>query len=241
MGSAIASVHMLRVIRSGLSPAGWIMVWLTFSCVALTAAGPFIFLARRYSRRLPGYPKVGDWLWALLGVPWVITAIIESVVPGEDPRHNPLFSIDLDHQPGALVPDRLGGGLGHLGHGSSRTGGADRGGPVDQSGRPDPRNRLADSMRAGHGRPELTQPADRRVNRTIGRSPQSWMREVVSSHGRESTGQASVPDSTHRSGCDGRRLWPRGGPVPCLLASRQRLAGSGTVRRRLLRRGWVWR
>ena len=38
MGSAIASVHMLRVIRSGLSPAGWTMVWLTFSCVALTAA-----------------------------------------------------------------------------------------------------------------------------------------------------------------------------------------------------------
>src|SRR5271157_2662068 len=46
MGSAIASVHLLRVIRSGLSPAGWIMIWLTFSCVALTAAGPFIFLAQ---------------------------------------------------------------------------------------------------------------------------------------------------------------------------------------------------
>jgi len=95
MGSAIASVHMLRVIRSGLSPAGWIMVWLTFSCVALTAAGPFIFLARRCSHRLPGYPKVGDWLWTLLGVPWVITAIIESVVPGEDPCHNPLFDTTL--------------------------------------------------------------------------------------------------------------------------------------------------
>jgi len=95
MGSAIASVHMLRVIRSGLSPAGWIMAWLTFLCVALTAAGPFIFLARRYSRKLRGYPKVGDWLWALLGVPWLITAIIQSVVPGEDPRHNPLFATTL--------------------------------------------------------------------------------------------------------------------------------------------------
>jgi hypothetical protein len=95
MGSAIASVHLLRVIRSGLSPAGWIMVWLTFSCVALTAAGPFIFLARRYSRRLPGDPKIGDWLWALLGMPWVITAIIESIVPGEDPRHTPLFATTL--------------------------------------------------------------------------------------------------------------------------------------------------
>jgi len=95
MGSAIASVQMLRVIRGGLSPAGWIMVWLTFSCVALTAAGPFIFLARRYSRRLPGYPKVGDRLWILLGVPWVIAAFIESVVPGEDLRHNPLFATTL--------------------------------------------------------------------------------------------------------------------------------------------------
>jgi len=95
MGSAIASVHMLRVMRGGLSPAGWIMVWLTFSCVALTAAGPFIFLARRYSRRLPGYPKIGDWLCALLGMPWVITAIIESVVPGEHPRQTPLFATTL--------------------------------------------------------------------------------------------------------------------------------------------------
>jgi hypothetical protein len=95
MGSAIASVHMLRVIRSGLSTAGWIMLWLTYSCVALTATGPFMFLARRYSRRLPGYPKIGDGLWALLGVPWVVTAVIESVVPGEDPRHNPLFSLTL--------------------------------------------------------------------------------------------------------------------------------------------------
>ena len=95
MGSAIASVHILRVIRSGLSPAGWIMVWLTFSYVALTAAGPFIFLARRFSRRLPGYPNIGDWLWALLGIPWVITAIIESVVPGEDPSHTPLVATCL--------------------------------------------------------------------------------------------------------------------------------------------------
>ncbi len=28
--------------------------------------------------------------------------------------------------------------------------------PVDQSGRPDPCDRLADSVRAGHGRPELS-------------------------------------------------------------------------------------
>jgi hypothetical protein len=92
MGSAIASVHLLRIIRKGLSGAGWIMVWITFCWVAITAAGPFLFLARRYSRRLIGYPKIGDRLWALLGLPWVITAVLQSALPGEDPRHNPLVA-----------------------------------------------------------------------------------------------------------------------------------------------------
>ena len=40
MGSAIASVHILRIMRSGLTAAGWVMVCLAFAWVALTAAGP---------------------------------------------------------------------------------------------------------------------------------------------------------------------------------------------------------
>jgi len=60
----------------------------------------------------------------------------------------------------------------------------------------------------------------------------------MSSHERESTGQTSVPDSTDRYGCDGRRIWPRGGPVPRLLASGPCPAGSGIVRRRVLRVAW---
>jgi hypothetical protein len=95
MGSAIASVHVLRVMRSGLAIAGWVMLCLTFAWVALTAAGPFIFLARRYSRRLLGYPMIGDWLWAILGLPWLFTAVIQSALPGEDPRQNPFFSATL--------------------------------------------------------------------------------------------------------------------------------------------------
>jgi hypothetical protein len=91
MGCAIASVHILRIIRSGLSVWGWIMVSLVFMWVGLTASGPFIFLARAYSRRLPGYPRVGDRLWALLGMPWVMTAIIQSALPGSEPGQNPLF------------------------------------------------------------------------------------------------------------------------------------------------------
>ncbi len=95
MGSAIASVHILRIMRSGLSVGGWVMVCLTFAWVALTSAGPFIFLARRYSMRLPDYPKVGDWLWAVMGLPWLLTAIIQASLPGEDPRQSPLFSLTL--------------------------------------------------------------------------------------------------------------------------------------------------
>jgi hypothetical protein len=95
MGSAIASVHTLRVIRSGLSAAGWVMICLMFACIALTATGQFIFLTRRFWRRLPGYPLVGDSLWAILGVPWLITALIESVLPGDAPSHNPLFEATL--------------------------------------------------------------------------------------------------------------------------------------------------
>jgi hypothetical protein len=95
MGSAIASVHILRLIRSGMSAWGWSLVCLVFIWVGLTASGPFIFLARAYSRRLPGYPRVGDRLWALLGLPWVITAIIQSALPGADPGQNPLFSSTL--------------------------------------------------------------------------------------------------------------------------------------------------
>ena len=43
VGAAIASVHMLRVLRGDLSLAGWVMLWLAFTWVAVTAAGPFLF------------------------------------------------------------------------------------------------------------------------------------------------------------------------------------------------------
>jgi hypothetical protein len=96
MGSAIASIHILRIMRSGLTAVGWVMICIAFAWVALTAAGPFIYLARRHASRLPNYPKVGDRLWAVLGLPWLITALIQSALPGEDPRQNPLFSTTLE-------------------------------------------------------------------------------------------------------------------------------------------------
>ncbi len=95
MGSAIASVHILRVMRADLSGARWIMVAVAFTWIAITAAGSFLFLARRFIRKLANYPKIGDWLWAMLGLPWLATAILQSATPGSEPRSSPLFSMTL--------------------------------------------------------------------------------------------------------------------------------------------------
>jgi hypothetical protein len=91
-GAAVASIHIRRVIRDDLAAPGWVMIWGTFAWVALTAAGPFLFLVRRFLRRLPDYPKVGDRLWALLGVPWLVTAVIRSAAPVPAPRRDALFA-----------------------------------------------------------------------------------------------------------------------------------------------------
>lgn len=95
MGSALSSILMLGVRRPELSGAGWVMIGVTFVLVAVTAAGPFIYLVRRFFRRVPGYPKIGDKLWALLGLPWLASALVQSVTPGTEPRHNPLFASAL--------------------------------------------------------------------------------------------------------------------------------------------------
>ena len=46
IGSAIASIHILGVRRWDLSAGGWVMVALTFTWIAMTASGPFVFLER---------------------------------------------------------------------------------------------------------------------------------------------------------------------------------------------------
>jgi len=95
MGSAIASIHVLRIMREDLSAGGWIMICLVFGGVTLTAAGPFVFLARRFARREPDYPKIGDRLWALLGIPWLASAVLKSATPGNELRDEPMFATTL--------------------------------------------------------------------------------------------------------------------------------------------------
>lgn len=95
MGSAIASIHTLRVMREDLTGAGWVMLCLMFAGLAVTATGPFIYLARRFARRLVDYPKIGDRLWAMLGLPWLLTAVIQSATAGTGCRQGPLFMMTL--------------------------------------------------------------------------------------------------------------------------------------------------
>jgi hypothetical protein len=95
MGAAVASVHMRGLIRDGLSAFGWVLVWWTFTWVAITATGPFLFVVRRFARRLADYPKVGDKLWAILGLPWISTAFLRSAAHGRGPQHDELFAMSL--------------------------------------------------------------------------------------------------------------------------------------------------
>jgi hypothetical protein len=95
VGAAIASIHILGVAREAPSAQGWVMIGVTFCCVAVTAAGPFLFLARRFARRLHNYPQVGDRLWAVLGTPWLASALVQSAAPGSEHGHNPLFITTL--------------------------------------------------------------------------------------------------------------------------------------------------
>ena len=77
-GAAVSSVHIRAINLADISSFGIVAIWGVFSWIALSAAGPFIFIVRRYVRRAPEYPKVGDWLWALIGMPWLLSAVARS-------------------------------------------------------------------------------------------------------------------------------------------------------------------
>jgi hypothetical protein len=89
-GAAVAAVHIRGILSDDIFGPGWVIVLGTFIWVSVTAAGPFLFLVRKYARALDEYPRVGDWLWALLGLPWLLTALIQTTpaqaVPGPQPH-----------------------------------------------------------------------------------------------------------------------------------------------------------
>ncbi|HEV3164098.1 MAG TPA: hypothetical protein VGZ22_08705 [Isosphaeraceae bacterium] len=94
-GAAVASIHIRGVMPSMMPPVGWVLVWVAFAGVALTAAGPFVFLGRRFGRRTVGYPRVGDKLWAMWGIPWVLTALLRTSSPGIGPQRGDLVALGL--------------------------------------------------------------------------------------------------------------------------------------------------
>lgn len=94
VGATIASVHLRDLATSpGLSAFGWGLVWITLTGIAISATGPFLFVLRKYLRRVPAYPRVGDTLWMLLGLPWVLSA----------PVHGSRESSVLINRPGATA------------------------------------------------------------------------------------------------------------------------------------------
>ncbi|MDB5350865.1 MAG: hypothetical protein JWN86_2112 [Planctomycetota bacterium] len=100
VAAAVASVHMRGPVQLAAG-AVWGLVWIAFGGVALTAAGPILFLIRRYGRRSEGYPRIGDRLWALLGTPWLLTAPLRSGPGGAVSRSLGLYSTILTITVGA--------------------------------------------------------------------------------------------------------------------------------------------
>ena len=91
IGAAVASVHVRGAIPRGepLDGTGLGLLCVTLSGVALTAAGPFLFLFRRYVRRPAGYPRPGDWLWLVLGLPWLASVPLRVDAAGLGARGGP--------------------------------------------------------------------------------------------------------------------------------------------------------
>lgn len=73
-GSAVASIHLRSLAQAGATPAEVVAASPVFAALTTVAAGPFLWLIRRGA-------GVGDRLWAVLGLPWVLSAVILSASP----------------------------------------------------------------------------------------------------------------------------------------------------------------
>lgn len=91
-GAAVALVHLRGTVDPVLIGPASILLWGTFVWVTITAAGPFLFVARRFARRRDGYPRVGDYLWALLGLPWLLMSCVPKSTQEIGTRRDVLYS-----------------------------------------------------------------------------------------------------------------------------------------------------
>lgn len=80
-GAAIASVHVRGPLLDGTEGTSWAFVAAVFGGLAVTASGPFVLLEHRLFSGGQGRPKLGEGLWAGLGLPWAIGAVLRTFAP----------------------------------------------------------------------------------------------------------------------------------------------------------------
>ncbi len=83
-GAAVASVHIRSAVPQFDGLGDWAWAWCLFAWLSLTAAGPYVFLVRRFFTRPAGYPRLGDRLWAISGLPWLLAAMVRTFEPPSD-------------------------------------------------------------------------------------------------------------------------------------------------------------
>ena len=81
-GAAVASVHFRELTHemTGLTTLGWLFLCATFTWLAVTSAGPFVFIVHRISSRPSGSPSIDDRLWMGFGLPWLLAAFYRSTI-----------------------------------------------------------------------------------------------------------------------------------------------------------------
>ncbi len=83
-GAAVASVHLKLAVPDPVGLADWFWACCLFTWLSMTAAGSFIYLVRRFWTRPGGYPRLGDRLWALSGIPWIVAALVRTGASASD-------------------------------------------------------------------------------------------------------------------------------------------------------------
>jgi hypothetical protein len=81
-GAAVASVHLRALLEASVCGPGWVIGWGCFVWITLTSSGPFIYALRRATGTPERPPLIGERLWAMIGVPWLLTALGLSISSG---------------------------------------------------------------------------------------------------------------------------------------------------------------
>jgi hypothetical protein len=89
-GAAVASVHIRPDVPELEGPWDWAWAWCLFTWLSTTSAGPFVYLVRRIFTRPSGYPRLGDRLWAVVGLPWFLAALVKTGDPADQLARGPV-------------------------------------------------------------------------------------------------------------------------------------------------------